>query len=203
MSCLVLVRHAATEWTGVRFCGRADPALSEAGRSQLGRLVEEIRRARLSVAAVRSSPARRALETAAALAEALGVPVEADDRLREVDFGSVEGRSFDELAREHPAIAAALLAGRDAVDWPGGERACDVTARLEDVARELAAAGGDEIAVAHGGSIRALVRLIDPGRGLAAVPAAGCVYIERLPIPTRARASARRETDPTKGADVT
>ena len=29
---IVFVRHAATSWTGVRYCGRSDPSLSEDGR---------------------------------------------------------------------------------------------------------------------------------------------------------------------------
>ncbi len=161
MTRLALVRHAATKWSGVRFCGQTDLPLSDVGRTQAIELAQRLAEARLTVATVRSSPAGRALETATLLADALGGGLETDERLREVDFGLAEGCTFDEIERRWPAIARSLLAGELAIDWPGGERASDVATRMESVARELEARrAGDVVLVTHGGPIRALAALL-------------------------------------------
>ncbi len=160
MSCLALVRHAATDWSGVRFCGRTDLSLNAVGRQQVPKLLARVVGAGFSVAAVRSSPALRAIETAGPLARALAAPLELDDRLSEADFGLLEGCTFEALAQTWPAIARALLAGSTDIDWPGGERAADLLARLRPVATELATVTDDAVLVTHGGTIRALLTLL-------------------------------------------
>ncbi len=200
MSRLVLVRHAATEWSGRRFCGRTDLPLSDAGRTQVTRLREHLATADLSVVAVRSSPARRALETAQPLACALSAALVLDDRLREVDFGRIEGCAFDEVARAWPAIAASLLAGGAAVDWPEGERAAEVVARCGLVAAELQTFERDIVLVTHGGTIRALTMLLGITRiaGIDVGPAQFLV-LEREPVWHLVETSA---SDKRKGAQV-
>ncbi|MEI8198158.1 MAG: histidine phosphatase family protein, partial [Phycisphaerae bacterium] len=53
------------------------------------------------IAAVVSSPLQRAYDTAAAVADALGLPVRVDDDLIETDFGEWEGLTFAEAAERH------------------------------------------------------------------------------------------------------
>ena len=183
MSRLLLVRHAATDWSGVRFCGRTDLPLREPGRAQVTQLRERLASMQLSVGAVRSSPARRALETAQPLARALCATLEPDDRLREVDFGLVEGSAFDDVARTWPAIATALLAGGGAIDWPEGERAADVVARLRPLVPELAVIERDVVLVTHGGAIRALVTLLRiPSTAELDLAPAQFLVLEREPL---------------------
>ena len=161
MTRVVVVRHAATEWSGLRFCGKTDLPLSDVGRRQVLELAQRLAEAHLTDPTVRSSPAGRALETARPLADALGAGLEIDRRLREVDFGFAEGRTFDEIERLWSAIARSLLAGELAIDWPGGERASDLRARMAPVARELEAGrDADVVLVTHGGPIRALAALL-------------------------------------------
>ncbi len=161
MTRVVLVRHAATAWSGVRFCGRTDLPLTECGRAQVGALAQRLAEARLTVATVRSSPACRALETARALADVLGAELESDARLREVDFGRAEGRTFDEIGARWPALARSLLSGEETIDWPEGERASDLARRMESVARELdVPRDGDAVLVSHGGPLRVLGALM-------------------------------------------
>lgn len=157
MTHVYLVRHAATAWSGTRLCGRIDLPLSAAGRRQATRLAGRFMDLGLGTARVYSSPARRALETAAPIARALGARVEVDARLREADFGLAEGRTFGELERSWPELARRLLDGDLGIDWPEGERGSDFLARIQDVARELEHLdAADEILVTHGGPLRAL-----------------------------------------------
>lgn len=97
---LTLIRHGLTAWNlSGRFQGASDVPLSDAGREQARRLRPHA--ARLErVDVVVSSPARRALETAE-----LAFPERRllqDARVRELDFGVFEGRTFEQN-RRHPA----------------------------------------------------------------------------------------------------
>ena len=103
MVTIVLVRHASTAWSGVRYCGRSDPPLSSTGVDEALRLAESLAGDLPPGTRVVSSPSRRATATAAAIVEAAGLATVAiDDRWREADLGIAEGRTFDELTRDRP-----------------------------------------------------------------------------------------------------
>lgn len=164
-----LVRHAATAWTGRRWCGRADPALSAAGRAAARALAhrlaselasgqgsepaaEPARAARLLV-----SPARRSRQTAAPIAVATGAPVEIDPDLLEVDVGDAEGLTWVELEERHPNVAA-QVAARLVPDWPGGESRDALRVRARRAAARIgsAAAAGPVVVVSHGALLHVL-----------------------------------------------
>jgi probable phosphoglycerate mutase len=151
-----LVRHAPTSWTGRRWCGRADPPLSRAGRAVAARVAAELALELPDGIVICSSPARRARSTAEVIAGA-GRPVALDDDLLEVDVGAVEGLTWDEASVAHPELADAILAGR-AVDWPGGEPRADIDARARRAARRIAIAAGEGpvVVVSHGALIHVL-----------------------------------------------
>ena len=102
---VVIVRHASTAWSGVRYCGISDPPLSPTGLAEAGHLAERLARDLPAARRIVSSPSSRALATASAIGGAIGASdVEIDPRWREADVGIAEGRTFDELA---PAVAKA------------------------------------------------------------------------------------------------
>jgi probable phosphoglycerate mutase len=164
---VVLVRHAATAWSGVRYCGTSDPSLSQGGLDAATRLAATLR-GFTSGARVITSPLRRAIQTAELIAQGLGGPLVVDDRWRETDFGDAEGLTFDEVQQRWPVLAASLLAGDAAIDWPGGERHRDLVARVESVWADLTAADDPRgsIVVAHGGPITEVLALASRGSGL-------------------------------------
>ena len=87
MTEILLVRHGETEWNREsRFQGHADPPLNELGREQAAELATAL--AGEELAAVYSSPLKRALETAQAVAEPHGLSAIPVESLREVDVGS-------------------------------------------------------------------------------------------------------------------
>ena len=106
-----------------------------------------------------TSPARRARATAAALAAPLGVDVEVDERWGEADFGIAEGRTFEELASDHPDLAAALALGQTDIDWPGGETAAALRSRIAAAWAALVARRRPAVVVSHAGAIRHAVVL--------------------------------------------
>jgi probable phosphoglycerate mutase len=146
---LWLVRHGETEWARLgRHTGRTDVPLTDLGREQalaLGR-----RLAGQPFAEVRSSPLRRAFDTAelAGFADA----VVADPDLMEWDYGSLEGRLTAEIREDLPDWS--IWTG----PWPGGETIDQVAARADRVlARCLAPdASGDVLLFSHGHLLRIL-----------------------------------------------
>lgn len=160
-----LVRHAATSWSGARYCGRSDPPLCAAGRRGAEVLAAELRARIDGAVLVLSAPARRARDTAAPL----GRPLRVDERLREVDFGDAEGLTFDEVAARYGDLARRLAAGDMDIDWPGGERSAELERRMAGLWDDLLRDGRDTVVVSHGGPLRVLTRLA-LGREVALAP---------------------------------
>jgi probable phosphoglycerate mutase len=136
---ILLARHGETDWNReLRFQGHADEPLNDTGRRQAGELA-----ARLvgePITAVYASDLRRASETAEIVAHELGLPFQLDARLREIDVGSWQGRTREQL---------------DGAGWDGEsydrhrER---VVAAVYAIARSHP--GERVLVVAHGGTLR-------------------------------------------------
>ena len=180
---VILVRHASTAWSGLRYCGRRDPPLDAAGEAHAADLAGELRPTLAPGTRIVTSPSRRARATAAAIASAAGIErLTVDDRWREADFGIAEGLTFEELERLAPDLAGALADGETEIDWPDGERAAELADRVTAAWREVAGAGADVVVVSHAGPLRIAIGLAT-GRPVAAVelPPPGAVI--RLPVP--------------------
>jgi alpha-ribazole phosphatase len=155
---LILCRHGEPEERARgRFCGAFDVGLSNAGRAEAAALAESFRLE--PPAALYSSPARRALETVRPIGFATGLEVAEEHRLREIEFGAVEGLSFDEVAASYPDLYAEWLRAPADVRFPGGESLADLRKRVLEAASELAARyTGETVAVVtHAGVIRTLL----------------------------------------------
>ena len=161
---LVMLRHGQTEYNlRSRMQGQLDTELTDLGRAQAVAAAAAL--AKHQPLLLVSSDLRRAYDTAVALAERTGLPVHADERLRETHLGDWQGMTH----REIDAIApGARLAWREDATWAphGGENRVDVAARSLPLIAELVAAepdwgAADEparpvVLVAHGGLIAAL-----------------------------------------------
>ncbi len=122
---IVLIRHGETAANRARLAlGRADPPLTELGQQQAHALA--VRFASSGIDRVVSSPLQRAVETATAIATALGCGVEVEDRLVEMDYGEWDERSFGDF----PAEDLARWRRDASFAPPGGESLIDVGARV-------------------------------------------------------------------------
>jgi phosphoserine phosphatase len=136
---ILLARHGETEWNREeRYQGHADPPLNETGRAQAEELAERLVGERID--AVYSSDLRRAAETAEIVAARLGLGVEHEPGLREIDVGSWQG------------LTKAQIDGRP---WDG-ETYEHHAERVTRALREIAARhlGRTLLVVSHGGSLR-------------------------------------------------
>lgn len=157
-----LVRHASTSWTGVRWCGRANPPLDPRGDAEASALAAELGPELAPDTVILASPAERTLATARALTVGLDLPITAVEDLLEVDVGRIEGLTWQDLSTGEAELAAAIAAG-DRIDWPGGESGADVDARAARVAERILAAARATpvVVVSHGAVLHAIARSLD------------------------------------------
>jgi broad specificity phosphatase PhoE len=152
---ILIARHGETDWNRERrFQGHADPPLNELGRQQAGELAEAL--AGSDVTAVYSSPLARARETADIVAAALELPVESREALREVDVGSWQGLTRDEVEARFPDGFQRWLVDFSQ-GWDDGETYDELGRRVVADLLELAARHPGEriLVVTHGGAMRA------------------------------------------------
>jgi broad specificity phosphatase PhoE len=157
---ILLARHGETDWNREgRFQGHADPPLNDTGQAQAAGLAVQL--ADVELAAVYSSPLRRAFETAALVGAPHDLAPTALDALREVDVGSWQGLTRDEIEARFPEQFARWLDYDQG--WPDGESYEEMGRRVVAALLELAAAHDGEriLAVTHGGPIRAAFAFAD------------------------------------------
>ena len=154
MTTLFVARHGQTDWNREhRWQGWADPPLNAAGREQAADLGESL--AGLGIEAVVSSDLRRAAETAEIAGARLGLPVEVDARLREVDVGEWSGLTSAEVEARYPEGYRRRRGGR--TGWAEGEELGAMAERVVSSLLEISARhpGQRVLVVTHGGPVRA------------------------------------------------
>ncbi|MFQ5613524.1 MAG: histidine phosphatase family protein [Anaerolineae bacterium] len=151
---LTLVRHGQTEanLSGL-WQGATDGLLTARGQAQARQVADYLARLEAEVAALYTSPLRRAHDTATAIGQALGLPPQLEPDLAEYNLGDWEGQTFEALrdtfrlwerTRQDPDFAP-----------PGGESPRQVVTRIVAALRRIAAAhpGRRVVVVSHGGAL--------------------------------------------------
>lgn len=162
---VLAVRHGETAWNREsRIQGHLDIPLSPLGLAQAQRLAQALAGEPLD--AIYASDLGRARQTAAAVAERVGLPVQEDAGLRERGFGCFEGLSWSEIESRWPEQAQRWKRRDPEFGAEGGERLRDFYARAVGAVERLAQAhpGQTLLVVAHGGVMDCLYRA---GRRLA------------------------------------
>jgi probable phosphoglycerate mutase len=158
------IRHGETSWNAQgRLQGTQDIALNDLGREQaahagnvLADLLKREGRDHATLPFV-ASPLQRARATMELVRGALKLPTETyalDDRLREIGYGVWEGSTLAEMQAADPELYARRLTAKWTMAPKGGETYAEVQARMSDWYDSVQ---GDTVAVAHGGTARALM----------------------------------------------
>jgi broad specificity phosphatase PhoE len=82
-----------------------------------------------------------------------------DERLREIDFGNWEMKTFAEIAAADPAKVAAWQEYTNFV-FPDGEAVTDFVLRVREVLEFLTTSSGNVGVVTHGGVIRTMICMV-------------------------------------------
>ena len=176
------VRHGETSWNAEgRLQGVQDIPLNDLGRRQaakagniLAGLFARDGRERSELSFV-ASPLIRARATMDLVRGELKLPRDGyalDDRLREIAYGVWEGSTLAEMQAADPALYARRLTAKWTLAPEGGETYAQVQVRMADWYGSLK---GDTVAVAHGGTARALMVAL----GLETPTSAADLFIEQ------------------------
>lgn len=117
------------------------------------------------VGAVFASPLKRAVETAAIIAQPLGLEVQVLEQFREINVGSLESQPTAENWAFHDQVFAEWRAGRHEVTFPEGENYLILLARMRDGLREVLRRNPDHpsVVIAHAGIVAATIRDVCQG----------------------------------------
>ncbi len=135
---LLIIRHGETAWnTADRFRGRVNIELSEKGLRQVASLAEHLSRKKIE--AVYCSPLRRAVQTAEAISRVHQLTPQITDKLTDLDFGTWEGQTRDDVKTQYPEIYNTWLERPDLALIPGGESLEDTRKRSLSTVEEIIA----------------------------------------------------------------
>ena len=158
---LLATRHGETVSNAAkRYQGHSDSPLTETGRKQVSSLGS--RMAKMEFDALISSDLGRAQETASIIAGHTGHSVQTDSRLRERNYGVLEGLTVPEISAGHSEVLERLDANDPDYIIPDGESHRQHYQRNVAVIEELLSGKyGVRIAlVVHGGVLDSLFRYV-------------------------------------------
>lgn len=158
MTEFLLARHGETRWTEARrYQGRTDVELNPRGWEQAKMLRDKL--SSEAIDAVYSSDLRRARATAEMIASHHGLKVKVCWKIRELDFGKLEGLTFEEVERLYPEVARKWIARSPDLTFPGGESLWGLCSRVAECLRKVERAHRGEriLVVGHGGSTKSII----------------------------------------------
>lgn len=176
---VILIRHGRTSWNAERrYMGSTDIGLDAEGLSQARKLAG--RMGLVKVDRVYSSDSSRASEFARIVFG--GMRVETTPKLREMDFGIIEGMRYEEIMVKFPDVYTRWLADIHESAIPEGESIEELGSRVMDAYASIVAECKGRVAaiVTHAGPIRVIVRSVTKsGRFWDAMPdSAGLSVVE-------------------------
>lgn len=135
---ILLVRHGQTEWNRVeRFRGQYDVELNATGIEQAKKTALGIRK-RWQPAAIFSSPLKRAVQTAEAIAQVCSLTIQPAPGLIDIHYGEWQGSTPAEVKEKYPNRLADWYEHPERAEIPGGERLADVQDRSMSVLLAIA-----------------------------------------------------------------
>jgi probable phosphoglycerate mutase len=182
------MRHAQTHANADGSLDTAAPGrdLTELGRAQAEAAAKAL--ADRGIEAVFVSSLVRTHQTAAPVADVLGVEPVVVEGLREISAGDLEMRRDEEARHTYLATVASWLFGAVEEQMPGGETGRDFLARYDEAMATVAASGAElALVVSHGAAIRTWVgaRAVDDGSrqwedvALEPMLNTGCIELQR------------------------
>ncbi len=166
---ILFIRHGETDWNRIkRIQGHIDIPLAQTGVEQAQRLATRLAadaKAGARLDAIWSSDLMRAQQTAQPIADALGVPVQLTESLRERSYGAFQGHDSDEIAVCFPDEYAHWQTRDPGFAPPEGESQRVLYHRVLHAVEPIVAmhAGGRIAIVTHGGVLDCVYRF---ARGL-------------------------------------
>lgn len=150
-----LIRHGEPVG-GRKYRGQVDDPLSERGWAQMREAVAE----HCPWSSLITSPLSRCKAFAEEVAARCEVPLQVEERFKEIGFGDWEGRTAAALDAENPGVVERFLRDPEAYTPPGAEPVSAFRDRMVAAWEDLLAAhrGEHVLVVGHAGTIRMVLR---------------------------------------------
>ena len=156
---IILIRHGLTLWNReARIQGISDVELAPEGLRQAELLAKNFPFDKVD--AIYSSDLNRAKTTAEVIASRFNLPITTMAEFRETNFGSWEGRSFEDLAKEEPTEFKKFFLKPDMLNVEGAETFAEVQNRAVTALRKIAHEHDNNknvVIVTHGAVIRVIL----------------------------------------------
>ena len=160
---LYVVRHGVTAWNRLRKVqGRADIPLAEEGVRLAEKTGEALQNVPFDLCF--SSPLKRAVQTAEYILGDRKIPVITDERIQEIDFGTLEGTQFKDEAGNisHQQMEIFFHRPLEYKRPENGENIEDILKRTEDFWKDItgreALSDKTVLISSHGCAVRALLQ---------------------------------------------
>jgi alpha-ribazole phosphatase len=155
---LLLVRHGeTTSNSSLRYWGKTDVGLGPTGLRQAEQLRDRLATEKIDF--VYCSELRRALVTAQILASLHNLKINSCPELNEINFGEIEGLTFEEAREKYPQVAQRWEHRSPDLTYPGGESLRELEKRVAVFKNRVCqhAPGETILVVAHSGILRSLI----------------------------------------------
>lgn len=147
---IYLIRHGQTNWNVEgKLQGKTDIPLNENGKKQAKNISDNI--AKLNITRIISSDLSRAKETAEIINEKIQGKMFTDKRLREVDYGELEGKFVKSFSEETWDIF------NSSPEKLKGESRENVYRRIKSLFNEIKDEEENILVVTHGGALRMMM----------------------------------------------
>lgn len=149
-----LMRHGEPVG-GIRYRGQLDDPLSYTGWQEMRRAIGHEHPWDVII----SSPLSRCLGFAQELSSETGIPLETDDRLKEIGFGEWQGKTREEITRYDPGLVQRFYRDPTTYRPDGGEGLGEFRNRVDAACQDLLErhAGKHLLIICHAGIIRMML----------------------------------------------
>ncbi len=155
---LILIRHGKTATDNPEKChGFTDIDLSEEGYRQAEKLAVRFKGEKID--AIYSSTLKRGAATAGIIAASHNIEITGAPELNEVNFGEIEGITFEEACGLYPDVTELWRCGSTKLCFPAGETFTEFSTRVNSFLKRLEAHRDEDtiMLVGHGGPYKVLV----------------------------------------------
>ena len=159
MTKIVLVRHGHVK--GIhppRFRGREDLPLTKRGNVEARAVAQRIE-SEWRPKKVYTSPLSRCIATGGAIANACGIEAQSIEQLKDMNYGTWQMKSYEEMATAEPKLYATWFAAPHLMRFPGGDSLQELVSRSADALRLVLERhrDGTVVLVSHDSINRALL----------------------------------------------
>lgn len=114
------------------------------------------------ISAIYSSPVERAQQTASIVAKKIHLDYKTDDRLTEIDMGTLSGMAYEEMFAKHGNIFLKFYEGHPVIEENGIETFASIKKRVIDIVEHCSKLhdGGDVLFVTHMDPIKSMLSTV-------------------------------------------